>query len=77
MKITHEKIFGPLLPVLTHHHIDDAIRRVNARPRPLALCYFGDEDAEPGALYHTRFRAMSGSTVRCDTLHKTIFRSAA
>jgi len=46
MKIAHEEIFGPILPILGYRHIDDAIDYVNARPRPLALYYFGDDDAD-------------------------------
>lgn len=45
MKIAHEEIFGPILPILSYGKIDDAITYVNARPRPLALYYFGDDDA--------------------------------
>lgn len=46
MRVMQEEIFGPLLPVRTYRSIDDAIEYVNARPRPLALYYFGDEGAE-------------------------------
>ena len=35
-----EEIFGPLLPVITVDGIDDAIRIVNARPKPLAVYAF-------------------------------------
>jgi coniferyl-aldehyde dehydrogenase len=45
MRIAHEEIFGPILPVLPYRNIDDAIDYVNARSRPLALYYFGDDDA--------------------------------
>jgi coniferyl-aldehyde dehydrogenase len=45
-KIMREEIFGPLLPVLTYKNIDEAIDFVNARPRPLALYYFGTDEAE-------------------------------
>jgi len=41
MRIMQEEIFGPLLPIVTYGHLDDAIAFVNARPRPLALYYFG------------------------------------
>lgn len=41
-----EEIFGPILPVLTYRTIDEAIARVNASPRPLALYYFGGDDAD-------------------------------
>ena len=40
------EIFGPLLPVKTYKTIDEAIAYVNARPRPLALYYFGHDSAE-------------------------------
>jgi coniferyl-aldehyde dehydrogenase len=42
MRIMQEEVFGPVLPVVTYRSIDDAIAYVNARPRPLALYYFGD-----------------------------------
>ncbi len=35
-----EEIFGPILPVLTVPSMEDAIRFVNARPKPLALYVF-------------------------------------
>jgi coniferyl-aldehyde dehydrogenase len=46
MKIAHEEIFGPIRPIFGYGNIDDAIDYVNARPRPLALYYFGDDDAD-------------------------------
>jgi coniferyl-aldehyde dehydrogenase len=45
MAIMQEEIFGPVLPVLTYDTIDGAIAWVNAHPRPLALYYFGGDDA--------------------------------
>jgi acyl-CoA reductase-like NAD-dependent aldehyde dehydrogenase len=41
MRIMQDEIFGPLLPVVAYRVLDDAIRYVAARPRPLALYYFG------------------------------------
>lgn len=35
-----EEIFGPILPVITVEDLDDAIRFVNTRPKPLALYPF-------------------------------------
>jgi coniferyl-aldehyde dehydrogenase len=46
MRIAHEEIFGPILPIFGYRDIDDAIGYVNARPRPLALYYFGDDDRD-------------------------------
>lgn len=45
MAVMKEEIFGPVLPVLAYREIDEAIAHVNAHPRPLALYYFGDNDA--------------------------------
>lgn len=41
MAIMQEEIFGPLLPVIPYARIEDAIDYINARPRPLALYWFG------------------------------------
>ena len=41
MTIMREEIFGPLLPIETYSTPDDAIARINARPHPLALYWFG------------------------------------
>jgi coniferyl-aldehyde dehydrogenase len=41
MAIMREEILGPLLPVETYSTLDDAIARINARPHPLALYWFG------------------------------------
>ena len=41
MAIMREEIFGPLLPIETYSTPDDAIDKINARPHPLALYWFG------------------------------------
>ena len=43
MTLMREEIFGPLLPVETYTTIDDAIAKINARPSPLAMYWFGDD----------------------------------
>ncbi|HJV69635.1 aldehyde dehydrogenase family protein [Ideonella sp.] len=35
--ISHEEIFGPVLPIEAYDDLDEVIRRVNAAPKPLAL----------------------------------------
>jgi coniferyl-aldehyde dehydrogenase len=41
LAVMREEIFGPVLPIVSYKTLDDAIAFVNARPRPLALYYFG------------------------------------
>jgi coniferyl-aldehyde dehydrogenase len=50
MSVMQEEIFGPVLPIRTYETLDQAIGYVNAHPRPLALYYFGDDNAESDAL---------------------------
>ena len=38
--VMREEIFGPVLPVISYRTIDDAIRFVTSRPKPLALYLF-------------------------------------
>ncbi|MBR6569946.1 MAG: aldehyde dehydrogenase [Clostridia bacterium] len=38
--IMQEEIFGPLLPILPYRKLDDAIRCIHQRPKPLALYLF-------------------------------------
>ncbi|MDM0084908.1 aldehyde dehydrogenase family protein [Variovorax sp. J31P179] len=46
MRIMQEELFNPILPVLACESIDDAIAFVTARPRPLALYYYGSDTRE-------------------------------
>ena len=41
MLIMQEEIFGPLLPLRVYDTLEEALAWVNARPRPLALYWFG------------------------------------
>lgn len=43
--IMTEEIFGPLLPIITYKTLDDAIGFINARPKPLALYVFSNDEA--------------------------------
>jgi acyl-CoA reductase-like NAD-dependent aldehyde dehydrogenase len=42
-RLLQEEIFGPILPLIPYDGLDSAIRYINARPRPLALYYFGHD----------------------------------
>jgi len=50
MGVMQEEIFGPVLPIRSYASVDSAIAEINARPRPLALYYFGEDEAESEAL---------------------------
>ena len=64
-KLLGEEIFGPILPVLPYDSLDDAIAYINARPRPLALYWFGtDTHARDAVLART----VSGGVTINDTL---------
>ena len=54
MLVMQDEIFGPLLPIVPYRQIDDAITYINARPRPLALYYFGyDRDEQQQVVEQT------------------------
>jgi coniferyl-aldehyde dehydrogenase len=42
MQIMQEEIFGPIFPIMEYSSVDDAIRYINQRDRPLALYWFGN-----------------------------------
>lgn len=44
--VMREEIFGPILPIMTYRASGEVIDLINAGPRPLALYYFGDDDAD-------------------------------
>ena len=46
LQVMQDEIFGPLLPIKPYETLDEVIAFINARPRPLALYYFGNDDAE-------------------------------
>jgi coniferyl-aldehyde dehydrogenase len=41
MTVMKDEIFGPILPIVPDRELEDAVAYVNARPRPLALYFFG------------------------------------
>ncbi len=45
MKVMQEEIFGPILPIVAYHGLDDAIERINSMPHPLGIYYFGRDQA--------------------------------
>jgi coniferyl-aldehyde dehydrogenase len=69
MRIAHEEIFGPVLPILPYRDVEKAIAYVNARPRPLALYYFGADDED-------RRKVLSRTTSGNVTINGTIMHLA-
>ena len=43
MRVMQEEIFGPILPIMTYHHIDQVLEYIHHRDRPLALYLFSDD----------------------------------
>lgn len=65
MKVMQDEIFGPILPIKTYRAVDEAIDYVNGRDRPLALYYFGQNDAEQKRVTD---KTISGGVTVNDTL---------
>ncbi len=65
MRVMQDEIFGPLLPVVPYDDLQQALAYVNARPRPLALYYFGYNKAEQQAVLENTH---SGGVCLNDTL---------
>jgi coniferyl-aldehyde dehydrogenase len=65
MAVMREEIFGPILPVVTYDGLDDAIAYVNARPRPLALYFFGTDKTSQRLVVE---RTTSGGVLINDTI---------
>ncbi|HLX03152.1 MAG TPA: aldehyde dehydrogenase family protein, partial [Trinickia sp.] len=63
--LMREEIFGPLLPLVPYDSLDDALRYVNARERPLALYLFDDDRATIERVLH---ETTSGGVGVNDTL---------
>lgn len=64
-EVLGEEIFGPILPVIAHDGLDDAIDYVNARARPLALYYF---DEDPARIERMLTETTAGGVTVNDTL---------
>ena len=45
-RILHEEIFGAAVVLLGYDTVEEVVESINARPKPLALYYFGDDEAE-------------------------------
>lgn len=69
MKVMQEEIFGPILPIKTYKQTEEAIADINARPRPLALYYFGEDKDE-------QKQVLNNTTSGGATINDTLFHAA-
>lgn len=65
MAAMREEIFGPILPIETYSTLDEAIAKINARPRPLALYAFGGDG---GSRMRLLQQTIAGGVTLDDTL---------
>ena len=65
--LMREEIFGPLLPVVNYGDLQDAIKFVNERPKPLALYIFSDNESVVERLI--KETSAGGTTVNDIAIH--------
>jgi coniferyl-aldehyde dehydrogenase len=65
MAVMQEEIFGPILPIEAYASLDEAIARINERPRPLAFYAFG---GDPAARRRVLAQTVAGGVTLDDTL---------
>lgn len=67
--VMQEEIFGPILPILTFSHLDDALQKINAHPHPLAFYLFTEERKTVN--YVTEHCAFGGGCINDTIIHLT------
>ena len=68
-RLLREEIFGPILPVLAYDDLQTAIGYINARPRPLSLYWFGEDN-------EARDRVLAGTVSGGVTVNDTLMHIA-
>ena len=64
--VMQEEIFGPVLPLMTFESLDEAVEFVAARPKPLAIYFFGSAEESLKVLRHT---SSGGACVNDTIMH--------
>ncbi|MNZ74098.1 Coniferyl aldehyde dehydrogenase [compost metagenome] len=72
-RIQQEEIFGPAMVLLPYDEIDAVLADINARPRPLALYYFGNDAAEQQRVLE---RTLSGGVTINDAMMHAAMQDA-
>ncbi|NEU10459.1 aldehyde dehydrogenase family protein [Flavihumibacter sp. R14] len=65
--LMQEEIFGPLLPIINYKSLEEAIRFINDRPKPLALYIFSDTDSSAETII--KQTSAGGTTVNDIAIH--------
>jgi aldehyde dehydrogenase (NAD+) len=66
-KIMQEEIFGPIFPVMTFEHLEDVVKELSRREKPLALyLYTTDKASEELIINHVSF---GGGCVNATLMH--------
>ncbi len=65
MALLQKEIFGPILPIIPYNTLEEAIRYINDRPRPLALYFF---DYNRGNAEYVIKNTHSGGVLINDTM---------
>lgn len=66
--VMQEEVFGPILPVITFGHIDQATDYINRQEKPLALYYFGKRGKAKAVLSKT---TSGGGCINDTLMHVT------
>ncbi|CAM4229637.1 Aldehyde dehydrogenase [Comamonas aquatilis] len=69
-EISQHEIFGPAMVVRSFKHLRDAVSEINAGERPLALYYFGSDEAELAWVLNNTLSG--GVTVNDVTMHPAL-----
>jgi aldehyde dehydrogenase (NAD+) len=64
-RVMEEEIFGPVLPIITYGHLDEAIDKINAKSKPLALYIFSNNSKN---IKHILKNTSAGGTCINDVL---------
>ena len=72
-RIQQEEIFGPAMVLLPYDSIDAVLADINARPRPLALYWFGTDEAEKQRVLE---RSLSGGVTINDAMMHAAMQDA-
>ncbi len=69
MQVMQREIFGPILPIVTYGSLDEAVKFISARPRPLAVYYF---DRDRSRINQVLERTISGGVAINDCIFQFV-----